>query len=172
MGVVPLTEARYIAVAVVARPHGVAGELRLTVYNLDSDLLLGKPQLRLRFIDGTLRPLRMNAVRRVPGAMLVRLESVTSRDAAEAMRGAIVEVPRSALGSPAAGEFFHCDLEGCDVYHGELFGRVERVLSYPTCDALLIERPDGAKLEVPITDAFVARIDVDDRRIELANLPE
>ncbi|MBM4358578.1 MAG: 16S rRNA processing protein RimM [Deltaproteobacteria bacterium] len=167
-----MAETKYVAVAEIARPHGVTGELRLRVYNLDSDLLLGKPTLRLKLADGSTRPDRIRAIRRVPGAMLARLESVTSRDDAEALRGATLEVPRSALGAPAEGEVFHCDLEGCEVHLDGVVGRVARVLSYPTCDALEVLRPDGSRLEVPLTDAFVARIDVESGVVSLSALPD
>jgi 16S rRNA processing protein RimM len=83
-----------------------------------------------------------------------------------------LEVPRSALGKAGEGEVFHCDLEGCEVHRDGLVGRVARVLSYPTCDALLVERGDGSTLEVPLTDAFVARIDVEAGVVELSDLPD
>jgi len=68
---------------------------------------------------------------------------------------------------------YHCDLEGCAVRAGvALVGRVARVASYPTCDALVVQRPDGGTIEVPLTDAFVARIDVVGELIELSSLPE
>jgi 16S rRNA processing protein RimM len=162
-----------VAVAEVARPHGVTGEVRLRVYNLESDLLLGRPPIVLRLADGSRRPDRLSAVRRVEGAMLARLESARDRDAVEALRGAIVEVPRSALGEPGDGEVYHCDLEGCEVRLGEaLVGRVTRVASYPTCDALIVARDEGPSLEVPLTDAFVVRVDVGAGVIELSSLPE
>lgn len=167
-----MTETKHVAVAEVARPHGVGGEVRLRVYNLESDLLLGRPPLRLRLADGSLRAERIKSIRRVPGAMLARLESIGTRDDAEAVRGATLEVPRSALGKLSDGEVYHCDLEGCEVRHGEVIGRVVRVLSYPTCDALVVERADGTTLEVPLTDAFVERTDVEAGVIELSGLPE
>jgi len=162
-----------VAVAEVARPHGVTGEVRLRVYNIESDLLLGRPPIVLRLPDGSRRPDRLTSVRRVEGAMLARLDSARDRTAVEALRGAVVEVPRSALGEPGDGEVYHCDLEGCAVRAGvALVGRVARVASYPTCDALVVQRPDGGTIEVPLTDAFVARIDVVGELIELSSLPE
>jgi 16S rRNA processing protein RimM len=162
-----------VAVAEVARPHGVTGEVRLRIYNLESDLLLGRPPVVLRLPDGSRRPDRLSAVRRVEGAMLVRLESARDRDAVEALRGAVVEVPRSALGELGDGEVYHCDLEGCVVRLAEaLVGRVTRVATYPTCDALVVERAEGPTLEVPLTDAFVVRIDVAAGVVELSSLPE
>ena len=38
---------QYVPIAEVGRPHGIQGELRLKVYNLESDLLLEKPDVRL-----------------------------------------------------------------------------------------------------------------------------
>lgn len=167
-----MTEPRHVAVAEVARPHGVQGDLRLKVYNLASDLLLQRPDVRLRLPDGSLRPDRIRSVRRIEGAMLVRLDSVATRDEAERVRGAVLEVPRSALGEAGEGEYFHCDLEGCEVRYGDRAGRVVRVLSYPTCDALLVERSDGAKVEVPLTDAYLAEVDLEGRVIALHAWPE
>src|SRR4051812_30796742 len=48
-------ERRLVAVAEIARPHGIAGELRLKVYNPGSDLLRRRPPVLLRLPDGTER---------------------------------------------------------------------------------------------------------------------
>jgi 16S rRNA processing protein RimM len=163
---------RWVALAEIARPHGIKGELKLAVYNLESDVLLRRPKIRLVLGDGSVRRDAIRSVRRVPGAMLARLESVADRDQAEALRGARVEVPREELGEAADGEYFHCDLEGCEArLDGVGIGAVARVVSYPTCDALVVLR-DGHELEVPLTPAYVARIDVSSGIIELIALPE
>jgi 16S rRNA processing protein RimM len=164
---------RYVAVAEVARPHGVAGELRLRVYNPDSDLFARRPKLRLACADGSVKHATIRALRVVPGAVLVRLSGVTDREQAEALRGAKVEVHRDELDPPGEDEYYFCDLIGCRVdVAGASFGTVVAVNSYPSCDALLIERADGqGRVEVPLADEEVANIDLVSEVIELARLP-
>ncbi len=162
---------RWVALAEVARPHGVKGELRLKVYNLDSDVLLGRPPLRLALADGSRRDARIRQVRRVPGAMLVELDGVRDRDAAEALRGARLEVPRDALDATDEDEWYVCDLEGCEArVAGEPFGVIRTVHSYPTCDALVIDKHAGGRVEVPLTDPYLERVDLDARIVALATV--
>ena len=156
-----------MAIAEVARPHGTSGELRLRVFNPDSDLLARRPPLRLVCADGSVKNIQVRSMRHVPGAVLVRLAGVTDRDQAEALRGARVEVPRDELEATAEDEYYHCDLEGCRVMVGEReIGSVVAVVSYPTCDALVVEHEKG-RIEVPLVDPYLGRVDIDAGVIEL-----
>jgi 16S rRNA processing protein RimM len=182
---------RYVPVAEVARPHGVHGELRLKVYNQDSDLLLCRPAVKLQLEDGSQRDVTIQSVRDVSKAILMKFAGVDDRDAAEALRGAKVAVARDAFPSLAEGEFYACDLEGARALlpSGEEVGRVVGLESYPTCDVLLIDRamvvPDGAaggstprasrrrpgqRIEIPLVEAYVASIDVDRGVVELVTI--
>ncbi len=164
---------RYVALAEVARPHGVRGELRLKVHNPDSRVLLDRPAIRLVTADGAVREARFEAVREVPGALLARLAGVADRDGAEQLRGAQVEVSRSLLSPAEDDEYYCCDLEGCDVIcGGEPIGRVEHVASYPTCDALVVLRKGKARLEVPLVPRYIESIDVAGGRIEVSAIAE
>lgn len=153
--------AAWIPVAEVARPHGVKGELRLRVFNPSSDLLRKKPSIRLRMPDGKERDAALVTARAVPKAMLVELEGVDSRDAAEALRGALVCVRRDAFPPLEEGELYACDVEGATATlpSGDAIGRVTSLISYPTCAALSIARSDGSTLEVPLTSTYVGRIE-------------
>ncbi len=160
-----------VAVAEVARPHGVRGELKLRVFNEESGVLGRGAAVTLALPSGARREVRFASVREVPGGLLVTLAGVVDREGAEALRGAQVEVPRASLEPAADGEFYFCDVEGCDVFLGdERIGSVERVVSYPTCDCLLVAKAGGGRVEVPLTDGYVAKVDVAALRIELASL--
>jgi 16S rRNA processing protein RimM len=159
---------RWIALAEVARPHGVNGELRLKVYNLDSDVLLRKPRVRLVMPNGDMRVIELRSTRKVPNGILVRIDGVGDRDAADAMRGARFEVQRDGLKPADEDEFYHCDLVGLRVtLAGEDYGRVQHVTVYPTCDVLVVVRDSGGKIEVPIHGKYVADIDVAAGNIKL-----
>lgn len=162
----------FVAVAEVARPHGILGELRLKLYNPDSDLLLRRPSARLRLPDGEAREIAITSAREANKAVLVRLAGVDGRDAAEALRGAEICVPRDAFPALGDGEFYACDLEGARAVlrSGEELGRVVGVTSYPTCDVLVVERAGGGRLEVPLLEAFVGAVDAAQGVVEIVTI--
>jgi 16S rRNA processing protein RimM len=165
-------DSRLVALAEIARPHGIAGEVRLKVYNLDSDLLRRRPPVTLRLPDGTERQVSLTAVRDADKALLARLAGVDDRNAAEALRGAVLLVRRDALPPVEAGEFYACDLEGAEakLVSGETVGHVTGLTSYPTCDVLVVERAGGKKLEVPLVEAYVSRVDAEKGVVELVTV--
>ena len=162
----------HVAIGEIARPHGVQGELRLKLYNPDSDLLARRPRLRLRLGDGSLREATITSAREVNKAILVRLADVEDRDAAEALRGAEILVPREAFPALEDGEFYACDIEGARAVmsSGEEVGTVTGLASYPTCDVLVIERSSGGRVEVPLLDAYVGVVDAAAGKVEIRTL--
>ena len=169
---------RWIAVAEVARPHGIRGELRLRVYSGDPTLLLRRPPIQLRRSDPqapaaspSVTPARIKSARPADKAILVELEGVSDRNGAEALRGAEVLVERSEFAPLDEGEFYACDIEGAraELVTGELVGTVTGLGTYPTCDVLLIEH-DGKRLEVPLVPQFVDSVDVDAGLVKIVTL--
>jgi 16S rRNA processing protein RimM len=166
-----MTAPRYVAVGEVARPHGIKGELRVRLYNEGSDLLEARPPLRLKKKDGTVIEARVVAARPVNKAVLVTLAGVSDRNAAEALQGAEVLVPRDAFGPLEEGEFYASDIEGAEVVlGGQTIGRVRGLASYPTCDALVVDRGENGTIEVPLVPEFVARVDAENGRVVLVTL--
>lgn len=152
---------RWVPVAVVARAHGVRGELRLRVHNPDSDLLLARPRVALRAADGELRAAKIERARAANGAILAFFEGVGDRDAADALRGREVCVRRSDFPKLDDGEFYVCDVLGAEVVDaGGPIGRVVDWVSYPSVDVLVVERPVGRKLEIPVLEHTIEGVDV------------
>jgi 16S rRNA processing protein RimM len=162
---------RWIALATVARPHGVRGEVRLDVYNRQSDVLLRADEVLVRMADGEEHEVSVDGARRADKAILLKLHSVDDRDRAETLRGAEICVPRDALPALEPGEFYACDVEGAEArVGGARVGTVERLEEYPAASALVVRKDDGAVVEVPLTEAYVERVDVDARVVLLSTL--
>jgi 16S rRNA processing protein RimM len=158
-----------VALAEVARPHGVRGEVKLRPYNQDSELLLEVEDVLLRTKTGAERPVVITGARRVPDAFLVTFANVHDRDEVDALRGAVLCVRREDFPPLEDGEFYACDVEGARVVHeGSELGRVTAMKSYPTVDVLLVV--GDKQWEVPLTDAFVERIDMETHTVELRSM--
>jgi 16S rRNA processing protein RimM len=157
----------WVPLAEVARPHGVRGEVRLRLFNRDSDLLLTLGEVLVRFPDGEEQEVSVDAARRANDAILMKLYSVDDRARADDLRGAKVCVRRADFPPLDPGEFYACDVEGALVVVDEAgerrdLGRVRELRTYPTTNALLVEAADGASAwEVPLVEGVVRRVDVE-----------
>jgi 16S rRNA processing protein RimM len=160
----PLEGERWVPLAVVARPHGVRGEVRLRPYNADSDLLLDAPEVVLRHPGGATRAVAFEWVRRAHDAFLAKLEGLDDRDDVEALRGAEVLVRRLDFPPLEPGEFYVCDVVGAKVVgpDGEI-GTVADVVSYPTVESLVVAPPGAGKgtFEIPLIEGFIEDVDAD-----------
>lgn len=162
-----LADDAWVPLAEVARPHGVRGEVRLRLYNRDSDLLLDQDEVLIRFPDSEEQEVSVDGARRADDAILLKLHSVDDRNRAEELRGVVVCVRRGVFPAPLPGEFYACDVEGAQVVVEEEgaapreLGRVIAMRAYPANDVLEVTAADGGRpWEVPLVDAVVRSVDV------------
>jgi 16S rRNA processing protein RimM len=103
--------------------------------------------------------------------LLIRLPGVDDRDSAAALRGAVLCVSRDAFAATESDEYYVWDLAGCTArVGGQEIGQVVDVVTYPTCDALVVRRPDGTELQVPMHEDFVAAVSLSDRVVDLRTI--
>jgi 16S rRNA processing protein RimM len=190
---VKMPPTRYVAIAEIARPHGVQGELRVKVYNEHSTVLAKGRMVLLLFAPPhpagvstgprmgrkeserpDPRPTKITSVREGAGALLIRLEGVADRDAADALRGAQIAVERDELPELADGEFYACDIEGArvELTNGDVIGKVLALESYPTCNVLRVALDEGRIIEVPLVDSYVALVDAEAHLVKLHHIGE
>ncbi|MGL4304169.1 MAG: ribosome maturation factor RimM, partial [Sphingomonas sp.] len=127
---------------VIIGAHGVTGEVRLKVFT--EDLSSYKT-----FNGGALT---LKSVRHGSNGAIARIAEVTDRNAAEALRGTELTVPRSALPPLEPGEYYHADLLGLPVVslEGEALGQVVAIDDFGAGDVIEVERPDKKRFMVPM----------------------
>jgi 16S rRNA processing protein RimM len=149
-----------VALAAIAGAHGISGEVRLKLFAENADSLQRHKQVRVGERLLTLASLKGGST------LVARFAEISDRNAAEALRGQLVTVPRSALPPLDEGEYYHADLIGlpCETPAGEPLGRVVAVDDFGAGDLLEIEKPDGRRAMVPFRDGVA---DLADGRIVL-----
>ena len=137
--------------AAVTGAHGVAGEVRLKLFGEGVDAL----KAHKSFNDGTLTLSKVRSDNK--GGAIARFAEITSRNDAEALRGTVLTVPIDALPPLEEGEFYYSDLLDLPVVTdaGEAVGRVCAVENFGATDIVEIEKPDGKKFMVPLTEQAV-----------------
>ena len=104
------------------------------------------------------------------GLVIVSAVGVTSREAAEALRGMLLSTSRASLPDPAEDELYHADLLGAVVFHEDGRNLCELVALYNFGAGEIIEvKPvSGTSVMLPFSGESVVSIDIQNRRVVLA----
>lgn len=159
-----------ICLGAIGGAFGVRGEVRLKSFCAIPEDIAAYGALFTE--DG--RSFEVTLTGRISNGLSARLSGVTTREAAEALRGQRLHAARSALPSLPDDEFYHADLLGLDVFDtgGALLGRVKAVLNHGATDLLELHRPgEAGTLLLPFTRAIVPTVDLAAGRI-VADPPE
>jgi 16S rRNA processing protein RimM len=155
---VPSDGKTLLPLGLVGAPHGVSGELRVRLFNPSSDAL-ERRGLQVVLRGPAPRPessYRVTSAKR-SGAdyVLLAFEGVNDRDAAVALRGAELCVPRETLPPAEEGELYLVDLVGLQAQRpdGTAVGPVRGVHEYPASQVLVVD-VEGGTFEIPLAAPY------------------
>ncbi len=159
-----------MCVGAVAGAHGVRGLVRIKSFTAEPQAIASYGALR---DESGARRFELEVLGQAPGkraadVVLARIDGVTDRDAAEALRGVQLYVERSALPQPTEEEeYYYADLIGlrCDYPDGSPLGRVKAVHDFGATDLLELTIGAGAGRQagtvlVPFTREVVPVVDI------------
>ncbi|MBB2989988.1 16S rRNA processing protein RimM [Mycolicibacterium iranicum] len=161
-----------LVVGRVVKAHGVTGELAVDVRTDDPEGRFA-PGVTLRGRSnrgGAERDYLIESVRAHGGRLLIRLEGVGDRTAADALRGTLFLVDSAVLPPiEDPDEFYDHQLEGMTVTttSGHEVGTVAEVLHTTAGELLAVRNPDGAEVLVPFVSAIVVSVSLADGAIEI-----
>jgi 16S rRNA processing protein RimM len=157
---------RLILMGVFGAPQGVRGEIRIKSLTGEPSAISAYGPLTDK--DRT-RAFAFDSLRLLKGDILIaRVAGVSTREAAEALKGVEIFASRSQLPPPAKDEFYYDDLVGLEAVDaaGARLGRVLSLMNYGAGDVLEIGPAQGGEtLLLPFTKRVAPRIDFDAGRI-------
>jgi 16S rRNA processing protein RimM len=157
-----------ILVGAITGAHGIRGEVKLRSFTADPAAIASYSPLE------TARGAKLEIARLRPqkDGFIAILKGVTDRNAAEALRGTELFVPRARLPEPEEDEVYVHDLIGLAVHlaDGSRLGEIVDVADYGAGD-LIDVKVDGRKdtVLIPFADQYV--LEADGERI-VVDLPE
>ena len=119
------------------------------------------------------QPLRMLDVVSPQGYPCIRFEGYPDRTAAEALRGAIIEIDEADLRTLPEGEYYLHDLEGIEVVtaEGARIGRLKEVLTTGANDVYVIAREGKTDALIPAIADVVLAVDIEAHRMTIDPMP-
>ncbi len=145
----------------IGAAHGLKGEVRLLSYVDDPQAIAGYGPLE---DEAGARSFTIAALRPVKDGLIARLEGVTDRTAAEALKGTDLYAPRARLPRAEDDEWYHTDLVGLVAVSadGAALGQVVSVQNYGAGDLLEVRPATGGEtVLVPFTRDIVPEVDVE-----------
>ena len=141
---------------------GVRGELKLESFSDPPDAIFRYRPWTLRTAQGAERELEGARGRSTAKGIVMQMPGVDDRDAAEALRGSEIFVPRSALPPPKPGQYYWVDLEGLRVVNtaGVDFGTVSHLFSTGAND-VLVAQGDRERMIPFLEPDYIVSVDFD-----------
>jgi 16S rRNA processing protein RimM len=154
----------------IVKPHGIKGALIARPSADGSDVLLHVATVTLEH-HGRREPRQVRTAQWQGKQILLALDGVPDRTAAEALVGASLLISADELPEPDEGEYYRTDLIGLDVVrpNGEKVGRVVELETSPMQEWLVVD-VGGRTVLVPFTEPLI-EVDLEGKRI-VVDAPE
>lgn len=167
-----------VTVGYITGAYGIQGWVRVKPYSADADALLGAKTWWLDKPE--LRDVEMMQAKYHSGDVVARLMGVAGRDAAEALKGTVVQIARSHFPALSDDEFYWVDLIGLAVENlqGQSLGvvgdlmdngahpilRIIPTVPVQTAEAD-VESKAVAEILIPYVDQFVKSVVLAEKKI-------
>ncbi len=167
------TPRKLVLLGAVSGAVGVRGDVKLQSWTEPRAQILRYQPWILRSANGVER--EVQGVRGRDGGkhVVATVPGVSDRDAAEALRGTQILVPREALPPPAPGQYYWVDLEGLRVVtvDGVALGEVSHLLSTGANDVMVV-RGERERMLPFVQPDYVKSVDFESGTITVDWDPE
>lgn len=160
----------YIAVGHIVAPHGIRGEVKVELMTDFPERYRPGARLYLGDLDGiAVTPVQVQAARPHKNVMLVKLDTVPDRNAAELLRDQYLLIPEAQIMPLGEHENYVHDLIGLQVVaqDGEELGELTEILFTRANDVYVVVGPAG-ELLLPALREVVLQVDLIARRMTVA----
>lgn len=163
----------WVTIGQITAPHGVRGEVRIRPLTDFPQRFEGMERVHL-FLDGRRWQAEIECIRpHARGNWTMKLNGVDTREEAEGLRRAELQVPPHDTYPLPEGEYYVFELVGCSITTGDGkdIGLLIDVITTGANDVYLVENDQGNQFLIPAIKQVVKEIDLDGRRILIDPIP-
>lgn len=148
----------------IVSPHGIRGEFRMYIYTHFPERI---PELSGVYIGDEPEPRRLLRARLQGNLAIMRVEGVTSREMADELRQAPVQIDFEQAAPLEEGEYYHFQILGLIAFDddGNRLGEVVDIIETGANDVYVIRGGENQELLLPALRENVPEIDVENGRM-------
>ena len=149
---------QFVKAGEIVTTHGVRGEVKVLCWLDDPEMLCEFDRCRIGGKEYTMTEVRVQKT-----CNLVKLQGVDTMDAANALRGKVIELYREDIDDEV---IFADELMGVEVFaDGNSIGKITDVLDYPGNAVYVVK--GQYEYMIPAVKSFILSTDVDANRMEV-----
>ena len=148
----------FVQAGEIVTTHGVRGEVKVLCWLDDPEMLCEFDRCRIAGKDYTLDQVRVQKT-----CNLVKLSGIDTMEAAQAMRGKVIELYREDIDEDV---IFAAELIGMEVFcEGKSIGKIKEVLDYPGNSVYVVK--GEYEYMIPAVKHFILNTDMEANRMEV-----
>ena len=149
---------QFIEAGEIVTTHGVRGEVKVLCWLDDPEMLCEFDRCRISGKEYTMTEVRVQKT-----CNLVKLQGIDPMEAAQAMRGKVIELYREDIDDEV---IFAAELIGMEVYcEGELLGKIKEVLDYPGNSVYVVK--GHYEYMIPAVKEFILSTDMENNVMQV-----
>ncbi|MCI0771742.1 MAG: 16S rRNA processing protein RimM [Chloroflexi bacterium] len=148
----------HVVVGLIRGGWGIKGDVKV-------EILSDAPS---RFADDSVvhlkgKPVKVQHSRRLKGILLVKLDNVADRTAADALRGQLLTVPEADAEPLQDGAYYHFQIMGVPVrtVDGEDLGRIAEIIATGANDVYVVRLEGRRDILIPAMEDVVLSVDLE-----------
>ena len=166
----------FLLIGKITSLHGLKGNIKIHSYAESIDVFKPKDLLLVQNTDGLEQSYTIQWAKSHQRSVLLSLEGVDSRSAAEALIDSRIYIEKRLLSEPDDGSYYWFDIIGLSVYtiDKQYIGKVDSIIPTGASDVYVVTNPDINKKNevlIPAVDTVVLDIDLNKKKMTI-DLPE
>ena len=149
---------QFIEAGEIVTTHGVRGEVKVLTWLDDPEMLCEFDRCRIAGKQYTMEQVRVQK-----NCNLLKLQGIDTMEAAQAMRGKVIELYREDIDDEV---IFAAELIGVEVYAGDQkIGKITEVLDYPGNSVYVVK--GEYEYMIPAVKQFILDTDMDSNKMQV-----
>lgn len=156
-----------VVIGKITTTHGLKGAVKVLPMTEDSSRFYDLERIRVELAGGVKKILSIRSIQPFKEGFLMEFAEISDLHAAQMLRGAFLEIPRSQALDLAEGEYYLFEILGAKVMtdDGEELGRLERVIETGANDVYEVKNADGTEILIPVIPDCVLDVNVEKKEI-------
>ncbi|MCC7203209.1 MAG: 16S rRNA processing protein RimM [Nitrospirae bacterium] len=168
-GIAPGTDSDFVAVAFIARIHGLRGDVKVVQLSDDPDRIYSLNKVYIVSKNGETKESCIKNIKAIKGGFVVSLSTVLSASDAQHIVGSYISVPQDEVPEPGKDRWYHYEIIGIEVFTtgGVRLGKVEEIITTGSNDVYIVRNNDREYL-IPAIRDVIKDVDTKKRRMVIA----